>query len=118
MKMPRYFILTALCLLAGCSDKSTKTAATTNAPPGSNPLNAPADYVGALDKGRRSAISTVDIAQVTQAVQMFNANEGRYPKDLNELIEAKLLIKVPDVPSGMKLDYDPNTGAVKVVRVQ
>jgi hypothetical protein len=47
---------------------------------------------------------------------MFNVQEGRYPKDLNELVEKKYMRVLPEPPYGMKIVYDPNTGTVKVVR--
>ena len=48
---------------------------------------------------------------------MFNVQEGRLPRDLNErLVEKKLIGKIPPVPYGMKLDYDPATGKVSVVK--
>jgi hypothetical protein len=114
MKTPPYSVVMMFFLLAGCGDKTPKTVSTTNAP-GSNPLNAPADYVGGLANGRNKAIATTDIASLTQAIQMYNSDHGRYPKDLNELVQEKLIVKIPDAPYGMKLDYDPNTGTVKVV---
>jgi len=45
---------------------------------------------------------------------MFNASEGRYPKDLQELIP-NYLGRMPDVPYGYKLVYDTNTYTVKTV---
>jgi hypothetical protein len=36
------------------------------------------------------------------------------PKDLNELVP-NYVGKLPATPYGTKLDYDPNTGLVKVV---
>jgi hypothetical protein len=47
---------------------------------------------------------------------MFNVQEGRYPKDLNELAEKKYIPKIPEVPHGMKIDYDAATGSVKIVK--
>ena len=47
---------------------------------------------------------------------MFNVEHGRNPKDLNELVEEKLIPRIPDVPRGMKLDYDAAAGKVKVVK--
>ena len=44
-----------------------------------------------------------------------NVENGRNPKDLNELVEKKTIPKLPDAPRGMKLDYDATAGKVKVV---
>ena len=60
----------------------------------------------------------MDVAALNQAVQMFNVQEGRLPKDLNELVEKKLIAKIPDAPYGMKLQYDAATGTVSVVNAQ
>lgn len=117
MKMPQLVSLLALFLLLGCSEKSDKTAAKPSSP-GSNPLNAPADYGNALVKGHNKAVSTIDIASLNQAVQMYQVQEGHNPKSLDELVQKKLIVRVPDAPYGSKLDYDPNTGVVKVVKVQ
>jgi hypothetical protein len=57
----------------------------------------------------------VDTASLTQAVQLFNSTEGRFPKDLNELITNKLISEIPPTPRGKKLDYNPATGEVKLV---
>ncbi|HWF18917.1 MAG TPA: hypothetical protein VG754_06590, partial [Verrucomicrobiae bacterium] len=95
MKTPRSSILLTLCLVLGCNDKTPKTAGTTNAP-GSKPLNAPADYLGGMADGRNRAVKTVDTASLTQAIQMFNVDHGRYPKDLSELVQEKLISKIPD----------------------
>ncbi len=49
-------------------------------------------------------------ASLNQAIQMFQVDKGRFPKDLNELVSEKLINSVPDAPYGMKLDYDATTG--------
>lgn len=115
MKAFGFLSLFTVLLLVGCNKNPTTPTAATNTAAGGNPLNAPNEYLGAMDKGRRRAISTVDIAQINQAIQVFNTDHDRFPKDLNELVAEKLLVKVPDAPYGMKIDYDPATGTVKVV---
>ena len=109
-------VLAALSLVfCGCDDnKSTTSAATTNAPadpaaPGS--LN----YLGTLAAAEKSAVKTVDVASLNKAVQEFNVQEGRLPKDLTELVPA-YIGHVPEVPLGYKLDYNPATGEVTVVK--
>jgi len=99
-------------LLVGCGDSSSNSS---EASPSGNPVNAPADYVGALGKAQQNAVKTVDLSALTKAVQMFQAEQGRWPKDLNELVAIKYLSKVPDAPVGKKISYDPNTGVVKIV---
>ena len=112
------FIAAALgALLAGCGEKSDKPAASTNTVASDgNPLNAPGNYLGALAKGQQSAVKTVDVASINQAIQLFQVQEDRLPKDLNELVEKKYLPKIPEAPHGMKIVYDASAGKVKVVK--
>src|SRR6516164_2064049 len=93
----------SLCLLlVGCGEKSEQTVATTNAPPsGSSPLTAPVDYLGAIGKAKQNAVKTADIAQINQAIQMYNTEHGKNPKALNELVEEKYLPRIPAAPYGM-----------------
>ena len=93
-------------LLAGCGDKSSpKTAVDTNAPTG---------YLGTLVDAKKSSEKKIDVAFLNQALQMFNVQEGRYPNTLEELTP-NYVAKIPAVPLGYKLDYDPAKGEVKVV---
>jgi hypothetical protein len=117
MKMPFFVALAAGLLLIGCGEQSEKPAAGTNTTSsGSTPLSAPADYVGALGKAKQTAEKTVDTSSLNQAIQMFNVEKGRYPKDLNELVTEKFIPKLPAAPYGMKLEYDAASGKVKVVK--
>jgi len=102
--------------LAGCGDKSAPAGQTNATTSGSSPLSAPADYVGALGKAQQSAVKTVDTTSINKAIQMFGVDQGRNPKDLNELVEKKYLVKIPDAPYGMKLVYDAQAGSVTVVK--
>lgn len=105
----------ALAFLVGCGNDNSKPAAPSNAAGGS-PLDTRGDYLSTLAKGQATAVKTVDTASLNQAVQLFNVQEGRYPKDLDELVKSKLIGEIPPVPFGMKIDYDPATGQVKVVK--
>jgi hypothetical protein len=118
MKLPVYLSLFGALWLAGCGDHTDSPikVATNSASAGGNPVNAGGDYLGTLVKGQQTAVKVVDTAALTQAAQLFNAQEGRYPKDLNELVTSKMIGSIPDAPAGMKLDYDPTTGTVKVVK--
>ncbi len=106
--------LAGLLCVAGCGEKSSSQAQTTNTAKASTPLSAPADYLGAVAGAKALAEKTVDLAQLNQAIQMFQAEEGRYPKDFNELIAKGLLTQVPKAPYGKKIEYDPATGKVSI----
>ena len=117
--MSKSFIL--LILVAGlcvaCKKNKDTSSAGTNPPAASsgNPLNAPADYLGGLAKAKNSTDAKLETASINRAVQMFNVQEGRLPKDLNELVRPEYLPRMPQPPPGTKFDYNPKTGEVKVV---
>jgi hypothetical protein len=98
----------SLLLLAGCGKNSDSS--------GGSSLTAPVDYLKAAGKAEQKAEKTVDVAAINQALQMFNVQEGRFPKDLNELVEKKYMPRLPVPPVGSKLVYDATAGTVKVVR--
>ncbi|MSR65818.1 MAG: hypothetical protein EXS24_00395 [Pedosphaera sp.] len=109
--------LIALCLF-GCGDKSAAKSEPEPKPEpklGENPLNAPVDYLGAVNQGKKAAIGKLNLAQMTQAIQQFAAAEGRNPKDLQEVISKGYLAALPPLPLNQKLVYNPDTGAVQVV---
>jgi predicted small lipoprotein YifL len=105
--------------MAGCGRKEPDPPPKpTNAPAASNPLTAPADYLGAVGQAQRYSAKAVDLASVSKAIQMFHAAEDRYPKDLNELIKEQYLPALPALPKGMKYTYNPANGQVKAVQAQ
>jgi hypothetical protein len=114
-KLPLLFLAVS-ALASGCGDNSSNTAKSTNAVSGGNPLTAPVDYLGAVSKAQQSAVKTVDVAAINHAVQLFQAEHGRNPKDLDELVQSKYLPKIPQAPYGSQIVYDPNTGQAKVVK--
>jgi len=119
MKAHIPIFIVAGMLLVGCGDSSNQPApgATTNAPASSgNPLTAPVDYLNSAAKAQQAAVKTVDTASLNKAIQMFNVQEGRFPKDLNELVAKKYIPQIPTPPSGTKIEYDANAGTVKVVK--
>ena len=118
MKKPLYLCMVAGLFFIGCGKNPEKPAQSTNSSTSGNPLTAPVDYLDAIGKAQRTAVKTIDTAALNQAIQLFNAEEGRNPKDLNELVEKKYLGKIPDAPYGMKIVYDAAAGQVKVVKQQ
>lgn len=112
------FATSASLLLAGCGNSSsTNQPAATNTATNfasGNPLTAVPDYIGAVGQAQKYSVKQIDLAYLHQAIEQFSAAEGRYPKSLQEMVP-NYIGKVPDAPYGSKLDYDPNTGTVKVV---
>ena len=117
--MERIVVLVALCLfsLAGCGkkDQASEQQRLTNNSSG-NPLTAPADYLGAVNQARKSAVRRIDTASLQNAVNLFNAQEDRYPKDLNELADKRYIQAVPEAPAGSRITYNPQTGEIRIVR--
>ena len=110
-------LMAGLCFLCACN-KSNSGGSSTNAPAtnaSGNPVTAPVDYLGAVGQAKRSSERTLGTLGVNQAVQMFYTQEGRFPKNLNELVSKNYLPAVPPAPAGSKFDYNPQTGQVKVV---
>ncbi len=117
MKIVWSLLGAGLVFLAGCGDKSGSQASTTATnTAGGSPLTAPVDYLGAAAKAQQSAVKTVDVTSLRQAIQLFAADKGRNPTNLNELVQEKFIPKIPEPPYGMKLVYDAQTGDVKVVK--
>lgn len=118
--MKKFFAMIAAVALAGfgCGGQKEKTPEATNngSAQSGNPLTAPVDYVGAVVKSKNTAQKTVDTANLTRAIQMFQATEGRYPKDLQELVNQRYLPSLPAAAPGTRWVYDPANGQVKLVR--
>ena len=111
-------VATGLCLV-GCSPSADKPAppAATNAPSsGGNPLTAPVDYLNSAVKAQQAAVKTVDVTSLNKSLDMFNVQEGRFPKDLNELVAKKYMPEIPKPAFGTKIEYDATAGTVKVVK--
>jgi hypothetical protein len=106
-------IATTGLLFAGCGQKDSSGSAT-NASSG-NPVTAPVDYLGAAAKAKKLADKTVSGAGLNQAIQLYQAQEGQLPKTLNDLVTKQYLHSIPPPPAGMKYDYNPQTGALRVV---
>jgi hypothetical protein len=118
--MKAYFLAATTLFLAACGDSSapSKPTASTDNNSSGNPVTAPVDYLGAVNKGKKSAIKAADLASVKQAIQMFYAEEERYPKDLNEVISKGYLTGLPQPPYQMKYTYNAANGEVKIVPAQ
>jgi hypothetical protein len=116
-----------LCLVLGlisfgCDNQSQsgKTSSSTNAQSssdsGGSVVTAPVDYLGALGNAQKKAEKTADTASLNKAIQLFQTDKGRNPRDLNELVQEKYIPRVPPAPYGMKIEYDAATGQATVVK--
>jgi hypothetical protein len=109
-----FFIsITAAALLVGCGGKSGSSAQDTNSV--STATNGFGGYVKSLGEAQKTADKTIDVSYINQAIQLFNVQEGRYPKNLQELVP-NYVAKIPDAPAGSKIVYDQTNGTVKVVQ--
>jgi len=106
-------LLVAGLVFTGCEKKTPKAGDSSTTSSG-NPLTAPVDYLAVQAKAKKMADKTLGSAGISQAIGMFQAEKGRSPKDLNELVP-DYLPKIPPAPVGMKYDYNPGTGAIKIV---
>ena len=94
-------------LLAGCGKSGSGSQASTA-------TNGFGGYVKSMGEVQKAAGKTIDVSYLNQAVQLFNVQEGRNPKNLQELVPS-YVAKIPDAPLGSKIVYDATTGTVKVV---
>ena len=121
--------LAAGLVLAGCGKGDTNSTTSTPSTPATPaapatavtkveaaPAQAPAPagngYLGAMVKAQQAAVKTVDVTSLNEEIQLFNVQEGRLPKDLDELVTKGYIGKLPAPPVGMKLVYDAAQGKV------
>src|SRR5436309_1859973 len=109
MKTNQFLILMAGLLFFGCGKKEAPKPESNSS---GNPVTAPVDYLGAVAKAKKMAEKTVDSVGLQKTIDLFQAQEGRLPKNLNELVGPGYLSKLPAPPAGMKFDYNPTTGQV------
>lgn len=109
--------LLAAFTLAGCGKKDQAKKEKEDSALSGNPGMAPLDYLSAQGKAKKFAEKTITGAELTSAIQKFNAMEERFPRDLNELVQQHYLQAPPAAPKGMRWDYNPQTGAVRMVPV-
>jgi hypothetical protein len=122
MKTPFVVLLSVFSILIfGCEKKKELPVPETppsKAPSGSGGslATAPVDYLATAGKAQQSMEKNIDAAALNKEVELFAAQEGRYPTDLNELVTKKYLGKLPTPPFGTKLQYNAKDGKVTVVK--
>ena len=110
MKANFFLAAAAVMLLAGCGDSSKKASQAFNAV--SNVVDAPVNYIGAVVQAKKYSEKVIDVSYINEDIQMFNASEGHYPKNLQEMVP-EYLAKIPVMPPGYKLIYDTNSWTVR-----
>ena len=107
----------ALSLFAlGCGKNSTQNTQTTNTASDGSLITAPVDYLAAAADAKKKMEKDVDTIALNRAIQDFEVQEGRKPKDLNEVVEKKYIRIIPQAPYGSKIVYDAESGTAKVVK--
>jgi hypothetical protein len=53
---------------------------------------------------------------IQQAIQQFKTMEDRFPKNLKEVVSSGYISRLPDVPRGMAISYNPQTGLVSTTQ--
>lgn len=111
--------LSLAVLLTACGGSDPKPAPEPPKAPeklGSNPVAAPLDYIAAIGKARKATLGRLDQAKLIDAIQKFEASEGRAPKDLNELVP-NFIPSLPPAPPGMKLEYQAADASFMLVPI-
>jgi hypothetical protein len=107
---PWVLALVVSLFLTACNRGSDTSAPASSG--GGGPSTSSGDYVGAMEKAHTLAIKTADLSNINNAIQQFNVAEGRYPKDLDELVSMKYFPRLPAPPPGQQYVYDPASGRV------
>ena len=106
-----FCILMVVGMFVGCGDTSEPDKGHSSG----NPLTAPVDYLGAVNQGKNKVLGDAGLFQVNNALKQFEAAHSRRAKNLQEVIAAGYLTRMPDLPRGMKWQYNPQTGQASSV---
>lgn len=118
MKIPGVYALLVVAFLeAGCKKQAPARPAGDSVMSG-NPALAPLDYLAAQGKAKKFAEKAISTAELTSAIQKFNALEERFPHDLDELAQQHYLQAPPVPPRGMRFLYNAQTGEIRIVRAE
>jgi len=99
MKTPLIFL--AAVLLTGCDE-----------PTGANRSSKKPD--SAEVKVEPRTVKPADIAALNKTLESFYIREGRFPTNLDELVERQYIPRLPLLPADTTWDYDTNSGIVSI----
>ena len=115
MKALSLVFLGLAAFLVGCDNKSGSATTAAPAASASSPTNGKPLTIGdQIVQAKKGSDAKIDTVALTSAINQFNIGEGRYPKDLDELVQKQYIPKIPDAPYGYKIDYNATDGSVKV----
>jgi hypothetical protein len=100
------FLLGALAMIAlqtGCGEN--------------RPRNVGDEYLRSTLGSMGRAESVAGTAALNSAIQLFNVENGRNPKSLQELKDKNFLHQMPPAPPRKKWAYDPQTGKVSLADI-
>jgi hypothetical protein len=100
------------------SQENAGDAAKSSSSSSGNPVTAPVDYLGSVGGAKKRMEGSIGVSSMTQAIQQFQIAEGRFPKDLNELVGKGYLAQIPKAPYNMRYQYNHSSGEVTVVPAQ
>lgn len=112
MKSTALLLLVALIITTGCNQSDSPSGSANRSMTNDGAFG---QYMGGLAQAKQTAGKTVDVASLTEEIHLFQVEKGRFPNSLDELVQNNYIKKVPDAPYGMKIDYNAETGEVKVV---
>lgn len=107
-----FLSILAIAFVSGCGQSTDSDSEQTKAALNQNNT----DYLGALGQAQKVAAKTVDVANLQQAINMFQAAEDGYPKTLQEVVDKGYIPALPELPSGFQYNYDATSGRVKAIR--
>lgn len=93
----------SVLVFAGCGGGSSSQS-------GNNSANSSSSLV----QPEVYAQEKMDVSSLNQAVQQYNAAEGHFPAQLQDLTPT-YIAKIPQAPPGYKINYDATSGSVSVV---
>jgi len=68
--------------------------------------------------GKGRPLTDQEKSLLNYGIYMFKEEKGRFPRDLNEAVATRYIRRLPQLPAGESLKYDPQSGQVTVVKAK